>query len=238
MGIDSMTKFWLWLGFAGMIAGTLAILSFWRRFKEEDRFHVVIGLMVTTIAAAAYYAMASGQAVVTFGEHTVYFGRYIDWLFTTPLLLLSLLTIALPSISESRQSRQRLGLIGAVLFADIAMIVTGAIANFSTRTQDIVVWYVASCLWFAIVIWFMYGEVRRYASEHNKKSVAVYSKLLGILTAIWIWYPVVWLLGNSGYAVVSASTEAAIYAVLDVTAKAVFGTITLSLLLNAKGKKE
>jgi bacteriorhodopsin len=178
--------------------------------------------------------MARGQGVIEFGGQTIYYARYIDWLFTTPLLLLTLLTIALPPLKEGKGVRERIGLIGAVLFANIAMIVTGAIANFSTETQDIAVWYVASCLWFLIIIWLLFGEVKRYAETHNKKLSGTYMSLLWFLSAVWIWYPVVWLLGESGYSVINTGTEAMVYAILDVTAKAVFGTVALLLLLDAK----
>jgi len=237
MILDDTTTMWLWLGFGGMMLGTLALLSFWDKFRDEHKYHVILALMVTSIAAAAYYSMASGQGVMMFGDKTVFFSRYIDWVLTTPLLLLSLIFVAMPDVSDAKHSRQRLGLIGAVIFADIAMIATGAIANYSTKTQDIAVWYIASCLWFLVIIWLLFGQVLQHAKAHGAKTEKTYLTLLYLLSAIWIWYPVLWLLGESGYGIVNMSNETAIYAVLDVTAKAVFGVVTLSMLLRLKPSK-
>ena len=233
--LDSATSTWLWLGFAGMSVGTLAILTYWSKFKPEHRYHVILALMVTTIAGAAYYAMVSGQGVIMFNGKTIFFARYLDWVLTTPLLLLSLITIALPEAKDTNNSRQRMGLIGAILFADVSMIITGAIANFSANQQDVVVWYVASCLWFGVIVYLMFVEVRALAQSQSKDLNKVYISLLLLLSSLWFFYPIVWLLGNSGFAVVDLTTEVAVYAVLDVTAKAVFGTLALSKLLKVKG---
>lgn len=237
MMLDSNTTMWLWLGFVGMSLGTLVILSLWNKFKPEHRWHVILALMVTTIAGAAYYSMATGQGVALFGDKTIFFARYIDWILTTPLLLLSLILVALPVVNDPERKRERNGLIGAILFSDIAMIVTGAVANFSITTQDKTVWYIASLGWFLIVIWFLYGQVRRQAQQSDKNTAKTYTKLLLFLSILWVCYPIVWLLGNSGYAVISTASEAAIYAVLDVTAKAIFGTVLLASLLDKKGLK-
>ncbi len=233
--MDDLTTTWLWLGFAGMTLGTIGILTFWNKFKAEHKYHVILALMVTTIAAAAYYSMASGQGVIMIDDKTIFFGRYIDWLLTTPLLLLTLIVVAMPDASDAKHSRQRLGLIGAILFADVAMIATGAIANFSTDTQDIAVWYIASCLWFLVLIWLMFTELRKHAKAHGAKTDDLYMTLLVFLSAVWIWYPVVWLLGESGYGYVSIDTETALYAFLDVTAKAVFGIVSLGMILKMRG---
>lgn len=234
MTLDSTTTLWLWLGFIGMSLGTVIIASFWSRFKLEYRFHVILALIVTTVAAASYYAMASGQGVAVFAGKEIFFARYIDWILTTPLLLLSLILVGLPPVNDTNKRRQRNGLIGAIIFADIAMVVTGAIANFSQTSQDKTVWYLASVAWFLVIIWLMFNQVRNEATAHNKKNAKAYLSLLAFLSLVWVWYPVVWLLGASGWAMIDTSTETAIYAVLDVTAKAVFGIVLLAAVVKKK----
>lgn len=234
MTLDSTTTLWLWLGFIGMSLGTVIIATFWRRFKPEHRFHVILALIVTTIAAASYYAMASGQGVAVFAGEQIFFARYIDWLLTTPVLLLSLILVGLPAVSDPEKRRQRNGLIGAILFADIAMITTGAIANFSQTVQDQTVWYLASIAWFLVIIWLLFNHVRSEALKSNAKNAKTYLSLLAFLSFVWVWYPVVWLLGDSGWAVIGTSAETAIYAVLDVTAKAVFGIALLAMIVKKK----
>jgi bacteriorhodopsin len=234
MTLDSTTTLWLWLGFIGMSLGTVIIASFWNRFKAEHRYHVILALIVTTIAAASYYAMASGQGVAVFAGKEIFFARYIDWILTTPVLLLSLILVGLPAVSDPEKRRQRNGLIAAILFADIAMIATGAIANFSQTVQDQTVWYLASVAWFLVIIWLLLNQVRGEAKASNTKTAKTYVSLLVFLLLLWVWYPVVWLLSNSGWAVIGTSTETAIYVVLDVTAKAVFGVVLLASIVKKK----
>jgi bacteriorhodopsin len=234
MALDSTTTLWLWLGFIGMTLGTVVIASFWNKFKPEHRYHVILALIVTTIAAASYYAMASGQGVLVFGGKEIFFARYIDWILTTPVLLLSLILVGLPAVNDPEKRRQRNGLIGAILFADIAMIVTGAIANFSTTAQDQTVWYLASVAWFLVMIWLLFNQVRSEATASSKKNAKTFVALLAFLSLVWVWYPLVWLLGVSGWSVIGTSTETAIYAVLDVTAKAVFGVVLLAAVVKKK----
>ena len=234
MILDSTTTLWLWLGFIGMSLGTVVIASFWNRYKPEHRFHVILALIITTIAAAAYYAMASGQGVAVFAGKEIFFARYIDWILTTPVLLLSLILVGLPIVKDVEKRRQRNGLIGAILFADIAMIVTGAIANFSQTAQEQTVWYLASVAWFLVIIWLLFNQVRSEAKASSAKNAKTYVSLLIFLSLVWVWYPIVWLLGNSGWAVIGTSAETAIYAILDVTAKAVFGIVLLAAVVNKK----
>lgn len=236
MQATDMTTFWFWFGFTGLSLGSLAIVLLAAKLRKADRYHALIALAVTSIATISYYALARGQADITVGGDVVVYGRYLDWLFTTPLLLLSLLVIALPPVKNVQLTRERTSLIAAVLFADVLMIVTGLFADLSTNSLDTKVWYVASCLWFLVVLYLMYGEVRKQAFAHSAQSGKVYEKLLVYLTVAWFCYPIVWLLGNTGYEVISANTESAAYAILDVAAKAVFGVLTLIALKSLERK--
>lgn len=230
MQVSDITTFWFWIGFGGLSLGSLIIYLLGTKFRPQDKLHVIIPLAVTSIATISYYALARGQADVMVGGDIVYYGRYLDWLVTTPLLLLSLIVIALPPLKKASSSRQRLTLISAVLLSDILMILTGLFADLSTEMFDVTVWYVASCLWFIIVGILMFGEVRKQAYANSAKIGETYTKLLTFLSVVWVFYPLVWVFGTTGTNSISAETEAAAYAIMDITAKAVFGILTLLAL--------
>ena len=96
-------QFWLWLDAIAMAVGAALILVIGKRRTEAEESHTIYHGIVPIIAACAYLAMAFGQgslelpvgavvdqasgtaAVIT---RTFYYARYIDWSFTTPLLLL------------------------------------------------------------------------------------------------------------------------------------------------------
>lgn len=236
MYTTDMTTLWFWFGFVGLSLSSLAIIFLASKLRREDRFHALIALAVTSIATISYYALARGQADITIGGDVVVYGRYLDWLFTTPLLLLSLLVIALPPLKDIKLTRERLSLIAAVLVSDVLMVVTGLFADLATNPLDTVVWYLASCGWFLIVLYLMFGEVQRQALAHSKRSAKVYRNLLLFLTVAWVCYPIVWILGGTGNGVISANNEAAAYAILDVCAKGVFGILALVLLKELEEK--
>ena len=234
MNISDTTTLWFWFGFGGMSLGSLIICLLAAKMKPAHRYHAFLAVAVTSIATIAYYALARGQATAYIGHGSVFFGRYADWLFTTPLLLLSLLVIALPAHANSKDSREKATLIGGVILADVLMIVTGFFADLSSNTFDKVVWYTASCLWFLLVVIVMYTVVKRRAEAVSHQTGKVYTQLLGYLSVVWIWYPIVWAFGSTGYKLISTTSEAALYAILDVSAKAVFGVMALVLIARLK----
>ena len=131
-----MNSTWLWIGTIGMALGAVAIVALGN--KAESRHHVTASAFVCIIAACAYFAMASKQGIHSFvdnggTERTVYYARYLDWLFTTPLLLIGLMTVALPRLTTPLQARDRNALVAGVIGADVLMVVTGLIAALTPR---------------------------------------------------------------------------------------------------------
>ena len=236
MYTTDITTFWFWFGFVGLSLSSIVIILLASKFRREDRLHALIALVVTSIATISYYALARGQADITVGGDVVVYGRYLDWLFTTPLLLLSLLVIALPPLKDLKMTRERISLIAAVLVSDVLMVVTGLFADLSTNSLDTAVWYMASCGWLLIVLYLMFGEVQRQAFAQSERLGKVYRSLLLYLTVAWVCYPIVWILGGTGFDAINANNEAAAYAILDVSAKGVFGIVTLVLLKKLEKK--
>jgi bacteriorhodopsin len=214
----------LWLGTAGMTIGTIVILLLGTRIPKGERHHVVPSAGVTAIAAVAYYAMTQGMFMVEVaGREDVFAARYLDWLFTTPLLLLGLLLVAMPNKDSARD---RGGIIGGVLGADVFMIATGYLAAVSPNDTARYVFYTVSCIAFLAIVVTIWGVVRRAAV--TSRTAAVYDRLLILLTVLWFIYPVLWLLGTEGLEVLSLAGEVWVFAAIDVTAKALFGILLVT----------
>ena len=227
----SAMELWLWFGFGGMAIGSAIILYLAGKMRKSDNYHALIALLVTAIATISYFALARGTASIVVGGDTIYIGRYLDWLFTTPLLLISLMVIALPASKNMAAMQARTKLMLTVVVADILMIVTGFLADLSSNALDTAIWYLASCLWFIVVLGLMFTVVRRNAYVTGLNNGKLYTTLLSYLTILWAVYPIVWLLGTTGTGTFSLTTEVAAYAILDVSAKAVFGIAVVSSIL-------
>lgn len=229
--ISSGQETWLWVGFGGMALGAIAIFLIGGRLRQEDRHHAVASFFVCLIAAMAYFAMANAQGLKVVDGRTVFYARYVDWAFTTPLLLLGLLMIALPPVLRGDDTRDRTSLIAGVLGADVLMIVTGVIAALTADDAVKYVWFVISCGAFVAVIALVYGPVRAAAQAQGEPIAGLFNKLAAVLAALWAIYPVLWLLGTEGTAAIGQTTEVFVFAVIDVTAKVGFGLLLVTGVL-------
>ena len=219
---------WLWIGFAGMVLGAIAIAGIGRNARGEDKHHFVASFFVCLLAAVSYFAMANGQGIIDVDGRSVYVARYVDWLFTTPLLLLGLMMVGLPQLRPGQDSRSRISLLAGVVAADALMIVTGLLAALSSEDAVRYSWYVVSCGAFLAVLGLIYGPVRKIAKAQSGASGALYETLLRMLTVLWFIYPVLWLLGTEGTGTIGLTTEIAVFAIIDLTAKVGFGLLLVT----------
>merc|ERR1712189_44656 len=74
-----------------------------------------------------------------------------------------------------------------------------------------------------------YSKVNKFGEEAR----ALYNKVAWMTIVLWTLYPVVWIIAE-GQRMVSASMEACLYAIMDVSAKCVFGI----LIVQARGALE
>ena len=237
--LTSGQETWLWIGTIGMALGAVAIAAIGRGLGEHAH-HAVASFFVCAIAACAYLLMARGQGdlvitqtdvlltpiggVVRESDTIVFVARYVDWIVTTPLLLIGLIGVAV------KQGQGR-GLVATAIGADVLMIVTGLFGALSLNDTNKYLWFVISCLFFLVVLAVVWGPVKAMAAAAGGETEALYSKLLVILTALWFVYPVLWLLGSEGTGAISLTAEIAVFAVIDLAAKVGFG---LALVTGAK----
>lgn len=211
---------WLWTGFFGMALGAIVLVVQMGRQTPDEEAHGVIHSIVPMIAAALYLLMALGQGGMSIdhGREFLY-ARYVDWSITTPLLLLALAMTALKDI------RKRLGLVLALVGADIYMILTGLVAGYSpTSSPEKWVWFLVSSGAFLAVYWILWGPLRAEAELAGRATV--YRRNATILSVVWFAYPLVFLLGTDGLLLISPALTALFFTVLDLVAKVGYGILT------------
>jgi bacteriorhodopsin len=222
-----------------MFLGMLYFIA--RGWGEEDRrrqeFYIVT-IFITAIAFVNYLSMALGFGLTTVevgGEELpIYWARYTDWLFTTPLLLIDLGLLAGASRNQ----------ISTLVGLDVLMIGTGAIATLTTSgvllgaAGDRLIWWGVSTGFLLVLLYFLFGTLTEEAQRLSPDAQSTFETLRNLILVAWLVYPVWWLVGTEGLGVISLNVETAGFMVLDLVAKVGFGIILLSSreVLDAAGE--
>lgn len=165
------------------------------RLQQKRLFHILTAF-ITTFAMISYFAMAVNDGVShnkivikesqkhfpdTFQTvyREVYWARYVDWCFTTPLLLLDLCLLA--------------GLGGAnilvAVVADIIMILTGLFAAFTVESGPKWGWYAMACIAYLVVVYQLAVNGRGIVQNKDKKTATFFSAIAGFTLILWTVYP-------------------------------------------------
>jgi bacteriorhodopsin len=214
---------WLALGTILMMLGMLYfIVDGWGVEDPRQKEFYVITILIPGIAAASYLSMFFGFGLtqvelVTGRVVDVYWARYADWLFTTPLLLLDIGLLAGASDRD----------IGALVGLDAFMIVTGLAATLMKIPVARYAFWTISTIAMIFLLYFLvavFGEAVSGASDDTRSTFNV---LRNIILVTWIIYPIAWLVGTEGLALVGLFGETLLFMILDVTAKVGFGFVLL-----------
>ncbi|KIV81780.1 hypothetical protein PV11_03940 [Exophiala sideris] len=214
---------WYYTVCAVMGTTSLAILALSRMKPRTDRvfFYLTSGLCM--VACIAYFAMGSNlgwtpidvewlrnDSVVRGVNRQVFYARYIDWVITTPMLLMDLLLTAgmpWPTILW-------------IILLDEIMIVTGLIGAL-VKSRYKWGFYVFGCMAMFYIMWELAFPARKHAKVLGKDIHRSFV-LCGVLTlVVWLCYPICWGLSEGGN-VISPDSESVFYGVLDVLAKPSF----------------
>ncbi len=223
----------LWVTTLVMLAGGALILATGKRRTPAEGLHTVLHGIVPIIAACSYLAMATGQGLVTLptvqavlaGQpaptRVFYFARYIDWTFTTPLLLLSL------GLTAMRHGPKRHGAIVGAVLADVMMIVTAFIFGSSLVDWTKWTWFIVSCAAFLGVYYVIWKPQMEGNATQRDDVQATYRRNASILSVVWLIYPIILAVAPDGLGIVGDATSVLVIAVLDVIAKVIYGYMSV-----------
>jgi bacteriorhodopsin len=220
----------LWLTTIIMTVGGLMILLTGKRRTPAEELHTVLHGIVPLIAACSYFAMVTGQDAITLGANATaagtgrifYFARYIDWTFTTPLLLVALCMTAMHA------GEKRTGAIVGVVLADIMMILTGFFFGLSDVAWIKWTWFIISCAAFLGVYYVIWVSLMQANTAERDDIRATYRRNAGILSVLWLIYPLVVAAAPDGLNYIGDAAGVLGIAILDVIAKVVYGFMTLA----------
>jgi bacteriorhodopsin len=217
-----METLWLTIGFLGFVAATVFFLFLMTRAPAGSRHFFIITAVITGVAAFFYLTMATGATSTLIEGRIFYWGRYIDWVITTPLLLLDLALLALVSWQRN------INLIIGLIVLDVFMILTGLQAGSSLTGFGKGFWFIISTIAMVVLLYLVYTRLFAEAASRGGAVQSTFRTLALLTIVLWSLYPIVWLLGTEGFNAVGSTVEVFLFLILDFLAKIGFGFLLLT----------
>ena len=198
-----------WIISIAMVAATVFFLMESLRFKGKWRTSMVVGALVTLVAAVHYFYMRDVWAS-TGASPTVF--RYVDWIVTVPLQMVEFyLILAACTVVAG-------GVFWRLLVGTLVMVVGGYLgeAGYINATLGFVIGMAG---WIFILYEIFAGEASKISAESAPESVqTAFNTMRWIVTIGWAIYPIGYFMG---YMMGSADANSLnlIYNVADVVNK-------------------
>jgi bacteriorhodopsin len=168
---------------------------------------------VMALATIAYRYKCSHLAEIKFKGKHVPIVRYLDWLFTTPIMLYELCHIA-----HADQSTTVLicGLDIIMLVCGICSAVADAKTHFRVKSQL----FIFACVAYVLMIYQLRTKVSRGSAQQQPEHIRnLFSNLEALMIVTWSFYPFAVGLGRAHAGLISTHAEDVLICALDAIAK-------------------
>lgn len=215
-------------GTAVMLGAFVYFLTQTKSVAKQYQSGVAVSAVVVGIAGYHYFRMWSLWSSGATNEGY----RYADWLITVPLLVIELL-IVLGVTAERRKSLMR-----TLVPATVLMIALGYPGEVSSSDGTKWLYWVLAMIPFAYILYVMSGELKAARARETGQVAGLIRSATAILLVTWLVYPVAYLFP----VIFGASHEGAEaarqlgYTVADITAKALYGLVILSIAKARSGE--
>lgn len=212
--IENVTT-WFGVGAAGMALGTILFVWGGLTADQDSRKYYATLAAISGIATVAYVLLTLEVGWQAVGDRTVFLPRYIDWLLTTPLLLLYLAML----VDASRS------LIAKIVAINVVVIVAGFAAALLPGVERFALFAVGG-LAFVGLGYLLMGPLTRKAAGQRTESL--FRGLRNLTLILWSVYPAIWLVGPPGLDLLTLLADVMLIVYLDLITKVGFGLIALN----------
>lgn len=211
--IESITQYLFWVSTVAMGAGAVFFLAERRNVPAEYSSVLTVSALICGIACFHYFRMSETYASGSFP--TEY--RYIDWIITTPLLL-----IKFPLLLNL--GKKASGIFASLVLLDVGMIVTAYIAEVSSvGGGQWWTFFLIACAFEAGIVGVLYIKMSKTIDE-APGPISQSAKRMRLFVLVgWAIYPVGFLMALSGET--GGSLREIFYNVADVVNKVGFGLV-------------
>jgi bacteriorhodopsin len=180
----------------------------------------LIHFFIVTWSGIMYLNFLNGTALSDFGW-------YMDWMISTPLILLAL------GLTAMHGRETRWDLLGGLMGLQFMLVITGIISQESGMTFA---YWIGNALLLG-VFYLVWGPLRDMAKETSDSLARSYTTLAGYISVFFVTYPTVWYLSEviypSGPGIFGAFETSVAFVVLPFFCKQVYGFLDMYLIHNA-----
>lgn len=219
---------------ASMLAAGLFFILAQPRVAPKYRISLIVSTLVVGIAAYHYFRITGSWAdAYTLTETGNYVAsgkpfndayRYVDWLFTVPLLMVELVLVL--NLSREKSS----SILTKLVIAAAAMIALGYPGEIAVDNGTRTLWGFLGTLPFVYIVWVLWKQLGDTMSDQPDRVRILFRNIRLLLLGTWGFYPIVYMapfLGLTG-----AESQVAIqagYSIADVLAKAGYGVMIYAI---------
>ncbi len=200
---------WIYVVVMVLAAITFAVWS--TNPRGVPKYKYLIAIFIVVWSGAAHLGMALDQGKLLVDGQVSHYARYLEQVVTTPLLVLSL------SLTAMYMSLRDKTLIAGLLGTSIFMVLTALIADLSAYPTRFV-WYGLSVAALFVLLWGIWWPLRSQVSDQRPEEVRIFQRGAGLLSLVWVAYPLIWLLGPSGLGLLQQTWDIAGFVVLALLA--------------------
>ncbi|RXK46387.1 bacteriorhodopsin [Halorientalis pallida] len=170
-----------------------AALVGWRARGREGRARTVaVALSLLPVSIGTWYlAMATGWALYA-GDRVVHWGRFADGVLAIPLLVF---VLSLLADADRTTTATGMALGGYSMAATLAATLTTGAAKLA--------WLGVAVGAFCALLWVLFGPLSRSARD-SADAAPAFGRGRNVVVALFLLYPVIWVLGAPGFALAPA----------------------------------
>ncbi|GAB4233014.1 MAG: bacteriorhodopsin [Elainellaceae cyanobacterium] len=226
-----------WIYVVLMAIGAFYFISLSRSPQGVPRYEYLVAAFIPIWSGLAYLAMTLPQGELEQGKIEVagqiaHYARYMDWIVTTPLLLLAL------SWTAMHRMHKDWTLIASLMATQVIVVVSGLIADLSSVPWVRYLWYINGVVAFLVVLALIWGPLRAKTSNQGQDLSDFFDRLITYFTVLWIGYPLAWIIGPSGFGLVNQNVDTLLFTVLPFFSKVGFSFLDLHGLRSLSDKPQ
>jgi bacteriorhodopsin len=215
-----------WIYVVLMAIGAFYFIGLSRDPRGVPRREYVVAAFIPLWSGLVYLSMALPQGYLEQGKlevagQIVHYARYIDWIVTTPLLLLALSWTAMFRIQKDWT------LIVSLMATQVIVIISGLVADLSVIPWVRYLWYINGVVAFLVLLSLIWGPLRAKTRSQGQDLSELSDRLMTYLTILWIGYPIAWIVGPSSLGLVDQTVDTLLFTVLPFFSKVGFSFLDL-----------